>query len=195
MRKLVYGVGINDSFYQVYGVINGSRAVCPIYIAWAGMLKRVFSDRYQELSPSYKGCSVCDEWLLFSNFRLWMVCQDWEGKQLDKDILSPGNRMYSPETCCFVDNKLNSLLCISRSNKGLYPTGVSFHKSRDEFRANITINGKQKHLGAFSNPEDANSAYIKAKAEEIRRQGRVQTDPRIMTGLFRHAYLLEQQLA
>lgn len=195
MGKLIYGAGINDASYRITNPEGGGRARCPIYVIWSGMLARAFSNRYLDKYPSYKGCSVCDEWLLFSNFRLWVVCQDWEGKDLDKDILIPGNKEYSPSTCCFVDHKLNLLLIHNQITKSPYPTGVHFGKSNNKYMARIRIDGVQRYLGQFSSPGLAETAYIKAKTAEIRRQGREQTDPRIMIGLFRHAHALEQKLA
>lgn len=40
--------------------------------------------------------------------------------------------------------------------------GVSWHKSRNKWRAQITINGKRKHLGYFSEEYDAHLAYERA---------------------------------
>ena len=41
---------------------------------------------------------------------------------LDKDILVYGNKIYSPETCCFISRSLNSLFLLN--NK---PAAVSTH--------------------------------------------------------------------
>ena len=41
--------------------------------------------------------------------------------------------------------------------------GVSWHKRAKRWWARIKINGRNKHLGYFSNPEDANAAYLAAK--------------------------------
>ena len=66
---------------------------------------------------SYKGVEVCEEWYNFQNFAEWCETQkflnakDVKGKsyQLDKDILVKGNKIYSPDTCCFVPPEINSL--------------------------------------------------------------------------------------
>lgn len=191
---LVRGVGINDANYEVATAADEGKAFCHIYITWAAMLGRVYSEYTLKNHPSYRDCSVCDEWLLFSNFRLWMICQDWKGKQLDKDILIPGNKKYSPETCCFVDQKLNNLLIHNQLTKSFYPAGVHFNKNRDKYIARVRVDGVQQYLGSFSTPELAEIAYIEAKAENIRCKGRLQTSPIIMIGLFRHAYVMEQKL-
>ena len=72
------------------------------------MLQRCYSESHLVRQPTYKGCSVCEEWLTFSNFKSWMEQQDWEGKQLDKDLLVYKNKIYSPETCVFVSSVINS---------------------------------------------------------------------------------------
>ena len=108
-RKPVFGVGTNDADYIIDRRIDGKRVACPIYRAWKNMLKRCHSDKYQKDRPTYIGCSVCKEWLTFSNFRRWMLTQDWQGKQIDKDIKFKGNKIYSPETCMFVTNKENTI--------------------------------------------------------------------------------------
>ena len=48
-------------------------------------------------------------------------------------------------------------------NKSSIYKGVSFHKSTNRWRAVIRIEGKQKHLGTFSNDRDAHLAYEKEK--------------------------------
>jgi len=41
--------------------------------------------------------------------------------------------------------------------------GYSFHKTNRKYRARIMVDGKDKHLGLFENPEDAHQAYVEAK--------------------------------
>ena len=77
------------------------------------------------VSPTYKGCSVSEEWLRFSNFKRWMEKQDWDGKQLDKDILFEGNKVYSAETCVFVTSVVNSFTSDSGAKRGEWLIGVS----------------------------------------------------------------------
>ena len=118
-RKLVCGVGNNDSDYVVTKfetiVVNGKLKqkliwVCPYYRVWKGMLERCYSIKYQESQPTYIGCSVTDEWLTFSAFKNWMEKQNFEGMQLDKDLLIEGNKVYSPETCVFVSGMVNNFI-------------------------------------------------------------------------------------
>lgn len=43
--------------------------------------------------------------------------------------------------------------------------GVSFDKRANKFTAQIHINGKQKKLGTFNNPEDAHNCYLIEKTK------------------------------
>ena len=60
-----------------------------------------------------------------------MESQEWEGKQLDKDIVIPGNKVYSPDACIFVDKRINNLMT-SRNSRAL-PIGIHFRASRSVF--------------------------------------------------------------
>lgn len=164
--KLVHGVGTNDADYFVQPIINGKRVMCPYYRSWKGMLERCYSERELKRYPTYWGCSVCKEWLTFSNFKSWMGRQDWEGKELDKDLISD-EKIYSPETCCFVEPWLNKLFLDRGRDRGKWPLGVCYHKQHQKFIANLRINGKTKHLGYFETPKAAHAVYLKAKREYV----------------------------
>lgn len=100
--KLVQGIGINDVNYpvQIYESVNGVNRrvwICPVYRVWVNMLKRCYGSNDTDYYFSYHGCTVTLEWHVFSQFRAWVVRQDYEAKELDKDILFPGNKVYSPQ--------------------------------------------------------------------------------------------------
>lgn len=48
--------------------------------------------------------------MYFSNFLKWFNGNYIKGYALDKDILIKGNKVYSPETCCFVPYEINTLV-------------------------------------------------------------------------------------
>lgn len=190
-RRLVYGVGINDAKYITQVNTRQRRTTCPFYKRWLDMLKRCYSDVYQINRPTYIGCTVCDEWLLFSNFRTWMKGQDWQGRELDKDIIKPSNKIYSPEGCCFVSRALNSLLINSVTHRGRYPRGVCFNKVNRKYIANISIDNKRVHIGCYQTASDASRAYLIAKSHEIIRYAAVEKDKRVADGLLKHLALLK----
>ena len=166
--KLVYGVGVND--YD--GNIKYDHIHIPSYHTWVEMLKRCYSKDYLSKHNTYIGCHVCNEWLRFSNFKEWFDDNYIEGYSLDKDVLSSkGKKVYSPETCCFVPNEINSLLCKSDSKRGKMPIGVYERKMVNGYKyvAYVSNNTKKHfHLGTFDTPEEAFQAYKSAKESHIK---------------------------
>ena len=194
-RKMVYGVGINDAGYVVHksetiGYIDGKQKqktvwVCPYYQTWKKMLERCYSDKCQERKPTYKGCSVSNEWLTFSNFKAWMEKQDWEGRQLDKDILIKGNKLYSAENCVFVTKMANMFTTDSGASRGEWLIGVCWHKNAGKFRAlcRNPFTKKKECLGYFIAEMEAHEAWLKRKLELARLLAAEQTDPRVAKAL------------
>jgi len=143
MKKAsIYGFGIMDIKHTTQTESRdketGRRVVtfrCPIYSRWYDMIRRCYNPRSLKKNPSYTGCSVAPEWRYFSAFKEWYI--EYEEKygsvknlQLDKDILSSGARVYSPDTCCFVSKDINGFISLKRSHKKSdMPIGVGRHKN------------------------------------------------------------------
>lgn len=190
-RKLIYGVGIKDAEYKTIAtrVLDDGKQInvwiCPFYRAWRDMLARCYSASYQSRYPAYVGCSVSEEWLKLSAFTEWMINQDWEGKCLDKDILFPGNKVYSGETCVFVESRLNLFLVDRRADRGAYPLGVSRINGNGNFRASCSNpwSRKNESLGVFASPEAAHEAWRACKHRHALVFADMQDDPRIACAL------------
>lgn len=140
-------VAINDADYNISisARIDGKKKtlwVCPIYQKWMSVLERSLGKAHKAVHTSYESVGVCEEWLRFSNFKAWMESQVWEGLNLDKDLLIPGNKTYSPEACCFIDTSLNMLLHRSVA-LGEYPMGVTKTPNRKTY--NATCAGRSGH--------------------------------------------------
>lgn len=82
------------------------------YTAWANMFQRCYDENYHIKKPTYIGCSVVEEWYNFQVFAKWFEenfnHEVTDRLVLDKDILVRGNKIYSPETCCFVPYEINN---------------------------------------------------------------------------------------
>lgn len=182
-RKLVYGIGINDAEYRVCQMVDGKSVIDKYYKKWSAMLERCYCDKSQKKRPAYIGCTVCDEWLSFMTFRSWMMKQDWEGKHLDKDILVPGNKVYSPKNCIFVSIEINSLLTDHAAARGDYPQGVSWHKRVKKYSSNINKYGKRSHIGYYDSILLAETAYKNAKSLHLKEVAMSQSDIKLKNAL------------
>ncbi len=185
--KLVFGVGINDADYSVAAICDGRQVMCLFYRKWKDMLRRCYSEEYQSKHPTYKGCTVCEGWLNFTAFKAWMSGQPWQERNIDKDLLIDGNKIYSAETCVFIDEATNKLLSDSGAKRGEWPVGVSFHRMSDRFRAECSENGKTKHIGLFDTPEEAHNEYLNFKSRMIVQSALRQPDPRVYKALRKKA--------
>lgn len=161
--KLAYGVGyLGEGTFKT--CIGGE--FLKSYMKWRGILNRCYNKINQEKQPTYKGCTVTTEWHNYQIFAKWFEENYIEGFELDKDILIKNNKVYSPETCCFVPKEINSMLTNRKSNKGKYPVGVNKRKCRFESRVNTKE--ERVYLGLFSTPEEAFQAYKIAKEKYIK---------------------------
>lgn len=185
-NKLVRGIGVNDANYPVHECENRKIvSTCPYYRTWTNMLNRAYNGKYKQKYPTYEGVSVCGEWHSFMRFRAWMMEQDWEGKQLDKDILFQGNKVYSPTTCVFVDRALNLFLTDRAAVRGEWPIGVYWKEQSKKF-VSVCCNPfsrKQEHLGYFHCPNQAHLAWKQRKHELACQQADIQTDERVAEAL------------
>ena len=169
VKATVHGVGFNDVQFQIK--VDGK--IVWQYLVWRAMLGRCFSEVCKAKQPTYKDVTCCDEWLYFGNFLEWVNkevgCSGKPiGMQLDKDILTRGNKIYSPETCCFVPKAVNCLLTSREAARGEWPVGVSLYKQTGRFVSHIRRVGKLCSLGYYTTPEEAFATYKVAKEAQIK---------------------------
>jgi len=129
---------------------------------------------------------VCDEWFDYQCFAEWWHSVEYKqvGWCLDKDILSKGNKLYSPETCCFVPQEVNILFINNRINRGKYPLGVYQHPVNKNYVASLRQGDRSlsQHIGSYPTVELAFAAYKNAKEIFIRSKAvlwKAQLDPRV----------------
>ncbi len=155
---------------------------CQYYARWKNMIRRCYS-RNQD-----NDVVVCDDWLVYSNFKYWMIQQeklhgDLTSLQLDKDILSDG-LMYSPSACAFVTAEVNLFVHVSRKPRNL-PIGVTI-SDRYGYKSqcrNPFDRKSSNHIGYFDTKEDAHEAWRLKKHEYACRLADIETDPRVSISL------------
>lgn len=185
MAKAIFGVGINDADYQVRDSKAGT--LCPFYKVWHSMLRRCYSTYTHDIQGAYIECEVCEEWKRFSNFRAWMLEQQWNNKQLDKDFLGE-SKVYSPETCVFLPQKLNNLIIRRGKGRQEHLRGVVLIPETGKYRARVNLGKLRKHLGMFDDEREAHKAYLEAKLEIVKNYlQEFSEDAKIVSGLKRIA--------
>ena len=160
---------------------NGKRVHHKSYSIWSGMHDR--AGNFDGRHPSYKDVYVCDEWCNYQNFAKWYEERDIVNIKndfmcIDKDLLHPSSRVYSPDTCCLIPNRINEIFKdydnYSKNNHGL-PIGVMFRNEKDRKSVGFKVIKRElNHKGAtiytsktFNNVPDAFKYYKMNKEKYI----------------------------
>jgi hypothetical protein len=166
---MVYGVGIYEKG-KYLGKVNGQ--LSKEYRLWRNMLERCYSESLHSKHPTYIGCKVSENFKNFQWFAEWCQSQigfNLKDYQMDKDISSKGNKLYSEDTCFFVPRQINTFLTKRAAGRGKYAIGVDFIKATNKFRAscsNSTSTGI--FLGSYSTEDEAFNAYKTYKESQAK---------------------------
>lgn len=163
------------------------------YTCWRNMLKRCYDAKTFINHHTYKDCEVCDEWHCFTTFEVWFKEKYMEGWCLDKDILIKGNKVYSPETCCFVPFEINNLFTKRQNFRGITPIGVDYHPPQRRFKAcytaNISKSDGKGYIGCFATEIEAFNAYKTEKEryiKEVADKYKDELEPRVYEALYNY---------
>ena len=138
-------LGVGEHTYNS----NPKRSDC-----WRAMFKRCYEEHGNY--PTYTQTTVCEEWHNFQNFAEWYDTNYQEGYDLDKDLKDVrGLKVYSEDTCCFLDPILNKQL------SQFYNTIPT--KEGKRYRAKISFEGKCVELGRFYCWENALCIQVRTK--------------------------------
>lgn len=162
MANLVYGVGVNRGEYPTTKGLD----IVKEYDLWHSILTRVYSESFLIKCPTYRGCSISENFKSYSYFHSWCQSQlgfKFNGWHLDKDLLIKRNKLYSENTCVFIPQEINKVLTLRQIDRGIHPVGVYLHRPTGKYRAQISLSGQRFHLGLFKSAKEAFSAYKKAK--------------------------------
>ena len=187
LRQLIYGVGINDIMIPEFTKTRTWRT-------WCGIIRRTDKRDPKLLSQPgkeyYADCTLDPRWYELSVFKEWIEkWDDFENKEVDKDLLIPGNKIYGPDTCLMVRPIVNSWFK-PNAGKGGLPRGVSWNsgwkrgKSSNPYRAQITpIGGKRTGLGYYATIEEASAVFEKARKEQIQILIETETDLKVKNAM------------
>ena len=169
------GVGIYKPSYKHNGITIPEKS----YQTWYKM--HIRSENNCEYKPQYTDVKICKEWFNYQNFANWYNENYYEVENdfmcLDKDIMIPNSRIYSPETCCFLPNRLNEIFHnMNRTKSNGLPIGIEYAKrktDKDGYRVKVTYvddNGNRRYVRkTFDELEDAKKFYSWFKQQDTRR--------------------------
>lgn len=137
------------------------------YRIWVAMIRRCYDGKRANIYPAYYGkCIVCDDWHNYQIFAKWYSENFYiidERLHIDKDILFPQSKTYSPETCLLVPQRINELFTYRKNNDGV-PIGITKTKA-GKFSAEYNT----QTLGTFSTLTEAFEAYKTIKEKTIKK--------------------------
>lgn len=121
------GVGYNSK--EKHKTVDENLAQTWEYTLWSFAMKRCYG-KYKKYK-SYEDCEICETWHDFQSMADWLTQNKYKTKstdslQLDKDILHPGNRIYSPENCLIVTKEVNMYFLGQHRIDSKYGAGVIF---------------------------------------------------------------------
>lgn len=140
------------------------------YKSWSGMMKRVYNPISESTKVNYGDCSVDESWFYIGNYADWfdkqVLQENW---QLDKDLLIPGNRVYSENACVFLPREVNTFLTNRANHRGEWPIGVTYHPRLNKWQATCSNNNRGNvYIGVYTSPDAAFQAYKSVKEKYAR---------------------------
>lgn len=173
LRSSVHGGYLGEGPY------NSTGKYANIHKCWDDTRTRCYGN-HEGCNVSYIGVSVDPIWDNYQNFAEWATnyLKDMNPNvkyNIDKDILQwkvPNNeKIYSPETCCFIPEEINQALVNiqdpkrpTNSNKVL---GV-FETANHKYAVRSRKDGKNATIGTYNTIEEASAVYKNYKETKIR---------------------------
>ena len=165
-KPTICGVGVVGS------KLSTEELQSKVYKDWTNMISRCYSKHTLEKHPTYKDCTISDDFLHYPTFKEWYFKQpsrNNKGWVIDKDLLCrDGVKVYSPITCVFLPPELNSLLTTTKAKRGGLPIGVKLMKCKTGYHADIGMDGKNFYLGKYNSIDKAFKVYKQAREEYLK---------------------------
>lgn len=164
--KTVFGVGfLGDGEHGSWKNRRNSR---DTYLVWVAMLQRCYVDLKGKQKPYYGIATVCDEWLNFQNFAEWYENHYYdipnERLHIDKDIKIKNNKIYSPETCILIPQKINEIF---RENNRK-TTDADLPATIKRCDNGYKVRFRKENLGTYDTVDKCLNKYNEKKAIYIR---------------------------
>jgi len=139
-----------------------------LYKIWSNMLQRCSNPNFKEYeSYGGRGIKVCEEWKNSKSFIEWALSNGYSNK-LTIDRIE-NDKDYSPDNCRWATSLEQNRNMGMRKDNTSGHKGVYLCKSTGRWKAGIHADGKDIHLGYFT---DIDSAIAARKAGEQKYWGK-----------------------
>ena len=130
-----------------------------LYNIWNNMKMRVNNPQHTHYqSYGGRGITICDEWKNdFMSFHDWAMSNGYSDELSIDRIDNDGN--YEPNNCRWTNQVIQSRNQRIRRNNTSGYRGVSFKKDKSKYKAYLTVEGKQIHIGYYTNIIEGAIAY------------------------------------
>lgn len=161
--KTMYDIGFLGEGEYVTTIDN---VTTKVFYYWSNMMKRCYSKTTRDKNTAYYNiATVCEEWHNFQNFAKWFsenIYEYHEGRlHIDKDILGNDSKIYSPDTCVIIPQRINMIFMNKPNVYGL-PSGI---------RKNInsyTVSYSGKRIGTTKTLIEAIRMHDTAQLEHVK---------------------------
>lgn len=169
---------------------EGKKRNTVCWTKWQNMKNRVLS-LYEDFD-SYSKTSIHKDWYDFQNFGYFFYTDKYRKDfwHLDKDLLSGEDKIYGPETCCFLPQQLNVALVKEKYKKdSKLPGGIHFRTDKGGqgyYQVSCSTGKRSNYLKSTLDLEEALMIYKIAKEARIKELAQIwkyQIDPRAYEAL------------
>ena len=136
----------------------------PEYKAFHNMKSRCLNENAQSyVDYGGRGITICDRWIdSFANFHKDMGDKPSPSHSIDREN-NEGN--YEPSNCRWATQLQQVRNQRMKKNNTSGTTGVFFNKTTKKWYPSVHINGARKHLGVFTDEDEAKAVRWKAEQE------------------------------
>lgn len=174
---------ISDPFYpSLYGVVymgmrtpySKSNEYAKPYEVWSGMMKRCYNEHCTR-HIWYEDCEVDERWHNFATFYQWWnenyyELPDGMGRiELDKDFKVKECRIYSPDTCLLIPQRINGAKPKARTIDREFPIGLTYQANRGKYQVRMNKYGRDTIIGLYDTKEEAFAVLKREKEGELKR--------------------------
>lgn len=159
------------------------------YNSWASMIARCYRQKLKDKYPTYEECYSTDDWHCYQTYADFYESCPYrkKGWNLDKDLLVPGNKLYSPDTCVYLPSNINTKLFYVPTKNKFGLKGVWYDSQYDKWMATVSkaVDGRGT-IGRFKTKEEASSAVLRSEHKffcRLAEEWGGKLDPRAIQGL------------